>query len=36
MSRFVTALQNETRRGQNTRPSLRTPQLEYIHDHAAS
>jgi len=32
---LVTALQNETRPGADTRPSLRTPQLEYIHDHAA-
>ena len=30
----VTALQNETQPGADTRPSLRTSQLEYIHDHA--
>jgi hypothetical protein len=32
---LVTALQNETQPGADTRPSLRTSQLEYIHDHAA-
>ena len=30
----VTALQNAARPGADTRPSLRTPQLEYIHDKA--
>jgi hypothetical protein len=32
---LVTALQNEAQPGADTRPSLRTTQLEYIHDHAA-
>jgi hypothetical protein len=32
---LVTALQNEAQPGADTRPSLRTSQLEYIHDHAA-
>jgi hypothetical protein len=31
---LVRSLQNETQPGTDTRPSLRTPQLEYIHDHA--
>jgi hypothetical protein len=31
---LVASLQNEATAGADTRPSLRTPQLEYIHDHA--
>jgi hypothetical protein len=31
---FATSLQNSTQPGAETRPSLRTPQLQYIHDNA--
>jgi len=33
---LVTSLQNSTKPGAETRTSLRAPQLEYIHDHAAT
>jgi Domain of unknown function (DUF4386) len=33
---LVTSLQNSTKPGADTRASLRTPQLQYLHDHAAT
>jgi Domain of unknown function (DUF4386) len=33
---LVTSLQNSSKPGADTRTSLRTPQLEYLHDHAST